>query len=112
MISCIRTGYQAYLVQYDELIIGDAFESAGTLILRVNARCYDGLGARTRPFRTRVQFEVEKIGQWFDRRDAGERQSSTLLAEPGDWRMLGDYDGVDFEEYAREVRARWRAEAG
>lgn len=108
MSTCIRTGFQAYIREYDELVFGDAFESAGTLILRVEARRYQGANTATL-FRPYLNFDVTAVDLWFDKDDKD--RASTLIARFGGWKMLGGYDGVDAEEFRAGLRDEWARQA-
>lgn len=94
-MTCIKTGCDVFLKNYNEWLHGDAFEFAGVLVIRV---CH-----RSRQPESPVRhFTVINNAAWYDEDETSMARNSTLLVRPGMWTNHG-YDGIPEPHLQSEV---------
>lgn len=86
-MSCVKTGFHAFLETHGIFLYGDAFEVSGVLIFRV---CYMG----REPARRRKHYTIKNYLFWFDDEKTSDDYNSTLVVAREDVVSHG-YDGID-----------------
>lgn len=73
-MTCIKTGFCAYLEPYDKWIIGDAFQVDGAYIFRI---CDVSDVCR----RTHVHYTIRDWFRWFDENETSMAHNSTMVCK-------------------------------
>jgi hypothetical protein len=68
-MTCIKTGAQAYLEDYDEYVYGDAFAYGDVFFMRVVTRSRE-------PIMPKTHFQVKTVRDWFDKDQHADRISN------------------------------------
>lgn len=91
-MTCIKTGFCAYLVPYDKWAIGDAFQVDDAYIFRI---CNVSDVCR----RTHVHYIIRDWFRWFDEDATSEAQNSTMVCKGFGHVISYGYDGLSLEAF-------------
>ena len=84
-MSCIKTGFHAYLTPHSLYLYGDAFELFGVTYFRI---CQ----ATDKPVYPVIHFTIGDFAEWFDKDKTSIQQNSTMICSPFDVTNHG-YEG-------------------
>ena len=89
-MNCIKTGFHALLIPYNQYLYGDAFRFGDHYLFRVCQKTEHG----GKPIFSRLHFHIHTWDHWFDEDATSQRQNSTLIVSAYDADMLNGYEGI------------------